>query len=78
MTKPPRMGRVSSLRAVSYTHLDVYKRQELGQTGGQVGGVALLAGHLLQAAGHLTQGLGPAGGGVSQNGDVIALSLIHI
>ena len=45
---------------------------ELRQTGGQVGGVALFAGHLFQTAGHLAQSLGPAGGGVSQNGHVVA------
>ena len=45
---------------------------ELGETAGQVGGVALFAGHLLESAGHLTQGLGPAGGGVCQDGDVVA------
>lgn len=44
---------------------------ELGQAGGQVGRIALLAGHLLQAAGHLAQGLGPAGGGVGDDGHVV-------
>ena len=37
---------------------------ELSQTAAQIGGVALLAGHLLQTAGHLPQGLCPSGGGV--------------
>ena len=45
---------------------------ELREARGQVRGVALFAGHLLETAGHLTQGLGPAGGGVGQNGDVVA------
>ena len=45
---------------------------ELRNARREVGRVAFFAGHLLQTAGHLTQRLGPAGGGVSQNGDVIA------
>jgi hypothetical protein len=45
---------------------------ELGDTGGQVGGVAFLAGHLFQTSGHLAQGLCPAGGGVCKDGHVVA------
>ena len=45
---------------------------ELGQTGSQIRGVALLTGHLLQTAGHLAQGLSPAGGGVGDDGHVVA------
>ncbi len=45
---------------------------ELGQAGGQIGGVALLARHLLQPAGHLAQRLGPTGGGVGDDGHIIA------
>ncbi|CAN4035198.1 Hydroxypyruvate isomerase, partial [Dysosmobacter welbionis] len=45
---------------------------ELGQAGGKVRGVPLLAGHLLQPAGHLAQGLRPAGGGVSDDRHVVA------
>jgi len=45
---------------------------EVGDPGGQVGGVAFLAGHLLQAAGDLAQGLAPAGGGVGHHGHVVA------
>ena len=45
---------------------------ELRQTRSQIRGIAFFAGHLFQTARHFTQGLGPAGGGVGDNGDVIA------
>ena len=46
---------------------------ELGQPGRQVGGVALLGGHLLKPAGDLAQRLAPAAGRVGHERDVVAL-----
>ena len=45
---------------------------ELSQTGGEVCGVALLTGHLLQTTRHLAESLGPTGGGVGDDGHGIA------
>ena len=45
---------------------------ELGDAAGEVGGIALLARHLLHPAGDLAQGLGPAAGRVGHQGHGVA------
>ena len=45
---------------------------ELAEPGAEVGGEALLPGHLLEAARELAHRLGPSGGRVGHEGDVVA------
>ena len=66
-------GGETSLAAVGSKTNDLTRALvELSEAGGEVSGIALLAGHLLQSSRHLAQSLGPAGGGVGDNGDGIA------
>ena len=75
--KPKNFGRIAAQtarQAVSYTHLDVYKRQV--QVHGTGAGLALLdvvQGLARACVGHASTGVGGQGGG-----DVQELSLIHI
>ena len=83
-------GRMDRLTAVSYTHLDVYKRQDEGRGGGHddgggdvgvLGGVGHALGVVAGGGGNETGGfllLGQGADGVIRAANLVAVSYTHL